>query len=45
MARATDYIKEDMEAVDLMTAHGYTYETRDGVYFDTSLNFRSIILF
>ena len=36
IARATDYIKEDMEAVDLMTDNGYTYETRDGIYFDTS---------
>lgn len=36
VAKATDYIDEDMEAVDLMTKHGYTYETRDGVYFDTS---------
>lgn len=37
IARATDYIMEDMEAVKLMTKNGYTYETRDGVYFDTSL--------
>ena len=36
IARATDYIDEDIEAVDLMTANGFTYETRDGVYFDTS---------
>ena len=36
MARATDYIDEDIKAVDLMTSHGYTYETSDGVYFDTS---------
>lgn len=36
IARATDYITEDMEAVDLMTKNGYTYETRDGVYYDTS---------
>ena len=36
IARATDYIKEDMEAVDLMSEHGFTYETQDGVYFDTS---------
>lgn len=36
IARATDYIAEDTEAVDLMTKNGYTYETRDGVYFDTS---------
>ena len=36
IARATDYIKEDMEAVDLMTANGYTYETRDGIYYDTA---------
>ena len=36
VARATDYISEDMEAVDLMREHGYTYKTRDGIYFDTS---------
>ncbi|MDO4753167.1 MAG: cysteine--tRNA ligase [Candidatus Saccharibacteria bacterium] len=36
IARATDYIKEDMEAVDLMTTNGYTYETRDGIYYDTA---------
>ncbi len=36
VARATDYIEADMRAVDLMTEHGYTYETRDGVYYDTS---------
>lgn len=36
LARATDYIEEDMQAVDLMTEHGFTYETMDGVYFDTS---------
>lgn len=35
-ARATDYIAEDMQAVDLMTEHGYTYETTDGVYYDTT---------
>ena len=35
-ARATDYITEDMEAVDLMSERGLTYETADGVYFDTS---------
>lgn len=35
-ARATDYIEEDMSAVDLMTERGFTYETADGVYYDTS---------
>ena len=35
-ARATDYIEDDMRAVDLMTERGFTYETRDGIYFDTS---------
>ena len=35
-AKATDYIDEDMAAVDLMTANGYTYETKDGVYYDTA---------
>ena len=36
LARATDYIEADMRAVDLMTKRGFTYETRDGIYFDTS---------
>ena len=36
VARATEYIEPDMRMVDEMTARGYTYETRDGVYFDTS---------
>lgn len=36
IARATDYIKEGKQAVDLMTEHGFTYETTDGVYFDTA---------
>ena len=35
-ARATDYIKEDQAIVDLLTQKGYTYETADGIYFDTS---------
>ena len=35
-ARATDYVDEDIEAVDLMTERGFTYEISDGVYFDTS---------
>lgn len=36
IARATDYIAEDIEAVDLMTENGFTYETTDGIYFDTA---------
>ena len=36
LARATDYIDDDMEAVDLMSKNGFTYETRDGVYYDTT---------
>lgn len=36
IARATDYIEEDKAAVDKMTENGFTYETEDGVYFDTS---------
>ena len=35
-ARATDYINEDIAIVNLLTKKGYTYETTDGVYFDTS---------
>ena len=36
IAHATDYIDADMQAVDEMTKNGFTYETKDGVYFDTS---------
>lgn len=36
LARATDYVPDDIKAVDLMTEHGFTYETTDGVYYDTS---------
>lgn len=36
IAHATDYIEEDMRAVDKMTAGGFTYETEDGIYYDTS---------
>ncbi len=36
IAHATDYIEEDKKAVEKMTEAGYTYETKDGVYFDTS---------
>ena len=36
LARATDYIEEDIKAVDKMTTNGFTYETEDGVYYDTS---------
>lgn len=36
IAKATDYIKEDIELVEILTAKGYTYETSDGIYFDTS---------
>ena len=36
IAKATDYVEADMRAVDEMTKNGFTYETEDGVYFDTS---------
>ena len=36
IARATDYIKEDIEVVKTLIEKGYTYETSDGIYFDTS---------
>lgn len=36
IARATSYIEDDIKAVDKMTSRGFTYETSDGVYFDTS---------
>lgn len=36
ICRATDYVKEDMAAVDAMIKNGFTYETADGIYFDTA---------
>ena len=36
LARATDYIEQDKTAVDAMTKNGYTYETSDGIYYDTA---------
>jgi len=36
IARATDYINEDIKLVDTLTEKGFTYETSDGIYFDTS---------
>lgn len=35
-ARATDYIKESEALVEKLVKNGYTYETEDGIYFDTS---------
>lgn len=34
--RATDYIKEQIEMIEILEKKGYTYKTSDGVYFDTS---------
>ena len=36
VARATDYIEQIKAAVTKMTENGFTYETEDGIYFDTS---------
>lgn len=35
-ARATDYIQQDEALVDKLREKGVTYETKDGIYFDTS---------
>ncbi|MBQ9018560.1 cysteine--tRNA ligase [Candidatus Saccharibacteria bacterium] len=35
-ARATSYIDADERAVTKMTENGFTYETADGIYYDTS---------
>lgn len=35
-ARATDYIKESQALVEQLIKNGFTYETSDGLYFDTS---------
>lgn len=34
--KATDYIAENIALIDTLTEKGYTYETTDGIYFDTS---------
>ncbi|MBR2543320.1 cysteine--tRNA ligase [Candidatus Saccharibacteria bacterium] len=36
IAKATDYISDDMAAVSKMMEEGFVYETSDGIYFDTS---------
>ncbi len=36
IARATDYIQQDLALVDLLTEKGYTYQTKDGIYYDTA---------
>ena len=36
IARATDYIDEDLSLVQTLIDKGYTYEITDGIYFDTS---------
>lgn len=36
IARATDYIKQDQDLVKRLIDAGYTYETTDGIYFDTA---------
>ncbi len=34
--KATDHIQEQIETVQCIEEHGYTYRTSDGIYFDTS---------
>lgn len=36
ICKATDYIQQDIALVDELTKKGYTYETSDGIYFDTA---------
>ena len=36
ICRATDYIEADQNLINEMIKNGYTYETTDGIYFDTS---------
>ena len=35
-SKATDYIKEQIELIKCLESKGFTYSTRDGVYYDTS---------
>ena len=34
--RATDYIREQIELIQTLERKGFTYDTMDGIYFDTS---------
>lgn len=34
--RATDYIPEQVETIQCIEANGFTYQTSDGIYFDTA---------
>jgi cysteinyl-tRNA synthetase len=36
IAPATQYLHADIALIDTLTAKGYTYETSDGIYYDTS---------
>lgn len=36
ITKATDLIEADMELVDALIEKGFTYETSDGIYFDTA---------
>lgn len=36
ISRATDFINQDIALIDTLTSKGYTYETTDGIYFDTA---------
>jgi cysteinyl-tRNA synthetase len=36
VCKATDHIKEQIEFIEAIAAKGFTYQTSDGVYFDTS---------
>ena len=36
LVRATDFIQQQLDLVQILKDKGYTYQTTDGVYFDTS---------
>ena len=36
ITKATDYIEADINLINELTKKGYTYETSDGIYYDTS---------
>jgi cysteinyl-tRNA synthetase len=36
VAKATDHIKEDIELIKALEKNNFTYQTSDGIYFDTS---------
>ena len=36
LSKATDFIPEQIKIIEALSKKGFTYETSDGIYFDTA---------